>query len=122
MDHGITFLHDLAIVLIVGGITTILFHKLKQPVVLGYMLAGFVIGPHTPPFPLIQDEGTVKTLAELGVVLIMFRMGLHFSLRKLAAVGVTAFIAASLEIIAMLLLGYGAGKLFGWSTMDSIFL
>jgi CPA2 family monovalent cation:H+ antiporter-2 len=122
MEHGITFLHDLAIVLIVGGITTILFHKLKQPVVLGYMLAGLLIGPHTPPFPLIQDEHTVKTLAEMGVVLLMFRMGLHFSLRKLVAVGVTAFIAASFEIIAMLLLGYGAGQLFGWNTMDSVFL
>lgn len=122
MEHGIDFIQDLATVLIVGGFTTLLFHKLRQPVVLGYMLAGLLIGPHTPPILLIHDENNIKTLAELGIVFLMFRMGLHFSLRKLAKVGMTAFIAATFEIVAMLGVGYAIGQFFGWSRMDSVFL
>lgn len=109
-------------VMIVAGLVTITFHRFKQPVVLGYILAGVIIGPHTPPFPLIHDEQTINTLAELGVVLLMFSLGLEFSLRKLRQVGGTAFIAALLEILLMLWVGYQIGRLFGWSTMDCIFL
>src|SRR5687767_13823612 len=86
-----TLLRDLAVVLVVAGAVTILFHRLRQPVVLGYILAGLIIGPHTPPFPLIRDEHTIHTLAELGVILLMFALGLEFNLRKLRKVGVTAF-------------------------------
>src|SRR5262249_15402462 len=92
------------------------------PVVLGYILAGVIIGPHTPPSPLIHDEETINTLAHLGIVLLMFSLGLEFSLRKLRQVGGTAFIAAFLEILLMVWVGYEIGRLFGWSTMDSIFL
>jgi len=120
--HTATFLQDLAMVMIVAGLVTITFHRFKQPVVLGYILAGVIIGPHTPPFPLIHDEQTINTLAELGVVLLMFSLGLEFSLRKLRQVGGTAFIAALLEILLMLWVGYQIGRLFGWSTMDCIFL
>src|SRR5688572_32497807 len=95
--HGIAFLQDLAVVWIVAGLVTVVFHRLKQPVVLGYILAGVIIGPHTPPFPLIKDQETIKTLAEMGVVFLMFSLGLEFSLRKLKKVGVTALIAAALE-------------------------
>lgn len=115
-------LRDLAVVMIVAGIVTLVFHRLRQPVVLGYILAGVIIGPHTPPFPLVHDEASIKTLAELGVVFLMFSLGLHFSLRQLKAVGTTAFIAASLEILLMLWVGYEIGQWFGWSQMDSIFL
>jgi CPA2 family monovalent cation:H+ antiporter-2 len=100
----------------------VLFHRLRQPVVLGYIVAGFIIGPHTPPFALIHDEDTIKTLAELGVIFLMFCLGLEFSLRKLFRVGATAFIAAFLEIALMIWLGYEIGSAFGWSTMDSLFL
>src|SRR5262245_5191260 len=120
--HTVTFLQDLATVMIVAGLVTIVFHRFKQPVVLGYILAGVIIGPHTPPFPLVHNEETIKTLADLGVVMLMFSLGLEFSLRKLRQVGVTAFIAALLEILLMLWLGYEIGRLFGWSTMDCIFL
>lgn len=120
--HDTTFLPDLAVVMIVAGLVTILFHKFKQPVVLGYIIAGVIIGPHTPPYPLIHDEETINTLAELGVILLMFSLGLEFSLRKLSQVGGTAFIAAFLEILLMVWLGYEIGRLFGWSTMDSLFL
>src|SRR3989454_7653451 len=120
--HAITFLQDLAVVMIVAGLVTVIFHRFKQPVVLGYIIAGAIIGPHTPPFPLIKDEETISTLAELGVILLMFSLGLEFSLRKLKQVGHTAFIAAFLEILLMVWVGFEAGRLFRWSAMDSIFL
>lgn len=120
--HHLMFLQDLAIVMIVAGIATILFRQFKQPVVLGYIVAGVLIGPHTPPVQFIHDEETIKTLAELGVIFLMFALGLEFSFRKLQKVGVTAFIAASLEILLMIVAGYEIGRFFGWSQMDSIFL
>lgn len=120
--HAISFIQDLAVIMLVAGVVTILFHRLKQPVVLGYIVAGFIIGPHTPPFGLIHDEDTIKTLAELGVIFLMFCLGLEFSLRKLFKVGATAFIAAFLEIILMIWIGYEIGRWFDWKTMDSLFL
>ena len=120
--HAISFIQDLAVIMLVAGVVTILFHRLKQPVVLGYIVAGFIIGPHTPPFGLIHDEDTIKTLAELGVIFLMFCLGLEFSLRKLFKVGATAFIAAFLEIILMIWIGYEIGRWFDWNTMDALFL
>src|SRR5215207_9663455 len=120
--HDLTFLQDLATVMIVAAVVTVLFRQLKQPVVLGYILAGVIIGPHTPPFPLIADEHAIKTLSDLGVIFLMFSLGLEFSLRKLRAVGTTAFIAATLEIFLMVWAGYEIGRLFGWKQMDCIFL
>lgn len=120
MTH--TLLQDLAVVMTVAAIVTIVCHRFKQPVVLGYIIAGVIIGPHTPPYQLIHDEVTINTLAELGVILLMFSLGLEFSLRKLSKVGGTAFIAAFLEILLMIWVGYEIGRLFGWNTMDSIFL
>jgi monovalent cation:H+ antiporter-2, CPA2 family len=117
-----SFLQDLAIVMSVAALATIIFRQLKQPVVLGYILAGVIIGPHTPPFALIADEHAIETLAELGIIFLMFALGLEFSLRKLRQVGATAFIAASLEILLMLLAGYALGRAFGWNMMDSVFL
>ncbi len=120
--HAISFIQDLAVIMLVAGVVTILFHRLKQPVVLGYIVAGFIIGPHTPPFGLIHDEDTIKTLAELGVIFLMFCLGLEFSLRKLFKVGATAFIAAFLEIVLMIWIGFEIGRWFGWNTMDALFL
>jgi CPA2 family monovalent cation:H+ antiporter-2 len=120
--HHITFLQDLALVMIVAAIVTVLFRQLKQPVVLGYILAGVIIGPHTPPYQLIADKDAIETLSELGVIFLMFSLGLEFSLRKLRVVGATAFIAASLEIVLMVWVGYELGRLFGWKQMDCIFL
>lgn len=120
--HGIAFLQDLAVVMIVAALVTVVFHRLKQPVVLGYILAGIIIGPHTPPFPLIHNEDTINTLSDLGVILLMFSLGLEFSLRKLKQVGAPALIAALLEILLLFWVGYETGRLFGWSLMDSVFL
>jgi len=120
--HGLEFLQDLAVVMIVAGLVTILFHRFKQPVVLGYILAGFIIGPHSPPFSLITQEESIHTLAEVGVILLMFSLGLEFSLGKLKKVGGTAVLAACLEILGMGWIGYELGKFFNWTNTDSLFL
>jgi CPA2 family monovalent cation:H+ antiporter-2 len=120
--HGVALLQDLAVVMIVAGVVTIIFHRLKQPVVLGYIVAGVIIGPHTPPFPLIHDENTIKTLSELGVILLMFSLGLEFNLRKLKQVGAPALLAAILEILLLFWAGYEIGRFFDWPLLDCIFL
>jgi monovalent cation:H+ antiporter-2, CPA2 family len=120
--HSVAFLQDLAVVMIVAGLVTVIFHRFKQPVVLGYILAGVIIGPHTPPYSLIHDEATINTLSELGVILLMFSLGLEFSLRKLTRVGVPALIAALLEILLLFWVGYEIGRVFAWPLLDSIFL
>jgi len=120
--HHIIFLQDLAVVMIVAALVTVLFRRLKQPVVLGYIVAGIIIGKHTPPFALIHDQHTIETLSELGMIFLMFSLGLEFSLRKLRSVGATALIAATLEILVMVWAGYSLGQAFGWKPMDSVFL
>jgi K+:H+ antiporter len=120
--HAIQFIQDLAVIMVIAGLITLLFHRLKQPVVLGYIVAGVIIGPHTPPFPLITDEESIKALAELGIVFLMFSLGLEFSFRKLRQVGATAFVAALAEIVLMVWIGYEIGRFFGWSPMDALFL
>jgi len=128
--HAISFIQDLAVLMLTAGMVTILCHRFRQPVVLGYILAGFLIGPHMPLFELagvsqgglINNEDSIKTLAELGVIFLMFCLGLEFSLRKLFSVGATAFFAAFMEILLMVWLGWEVGQFFGWTRMDSIFL
>src|SRR5215212_9714786 len=101
----VAFLQDLAIIMIVAGVVTIIFHRLKQPVVLGYILAGLLIGPHTLKMPVVSDEQSIHTLSQLGLIFLMFGLGLHFSLRKLAQVGTAAFVTGVFEIAVMLLIG-----------------
>lgn len=120
--HSVAFLQDLAVVMIVAGLVTVVFHRFKQPVVLGYILAGVIIGPHTPPYALIHDEAAIKTLSDLGVILLMFSLGLEFSLRKLTRVGVPALIAALLEILVLFWVGYEIGRFFAWPLLDCVFL
>ncbi len=120
--HGAEFIQDLAVIMLIAGFVTVAFNYFKQPVVLGYILAGVIIGPHTPPFELIQDDRTIKIVSELGVVFLMFSLGLEFNLKKLSRVGITAFIAAMAEIVLMTWIGYRIGLYFEWNTMDSLFL
>ena len=120
--HGTSFLHDLAIVMITAGVVTVLFHRLKLPVVLGYILAGILVGSHLPIQPFVEESATIQTLSELGVILLMFSLGLEFSLRKLKEVGIAALIAAMLKILIVVWAGYVLGVCFGWKKMDSIFL
>lgn len=120
--HSIDFIHDLAVIMLIAGVVTVVFHRLKQPVVLGYIVAGVIIGPHTPPSPLITDQHTIDILAELGVIFLMFSLGLEFSLRKLRAVGATVAVAGLAEIVLMIWIGFEIGRHFGWKTMDALFL
>lgn len=114
------FLKTLAMVLGVAAVTTIVFRRLRLPVVFGYMLAGLLVGPHVP-FPMIADSDTVHTLSELGVILLMFSLGLEFSLRRLMRGGWAVLIVAVLEIALMVGFGYTAARLFGWTVLQSIF-
>ncbi|MBK8163000.1 MAG: cation:proton antiporter [Gammaproteobacteria bacterium] len=120
--HTVNFIQDLAVIMLIAGVITVLFHRLKQPVVLGYILAGVIIGPHTPPFPLITEQATINMLAELGMIFLMFSLGLEFSLRRLRQVGMTALAAALAEIVLMIWIGYEIGRFFGWQSMDALFL
>jgi CPA2 family monovalent cation:H+ antiporter-2 len=120
--HVIAFIHDLAIIMLTAGVVTVVFHLLRQPVVLGYIVAGVLIGPHTPPYSLVTDEETIRTLAELGIVFLLFSLGLEFSLRHLRQVGATALVSAIAGIVTMLSLGYAIGRAFDWSVMDAVFL
>jgi CPA2 family monovalent cation:H+ antiporter-2 len=120
--HAAGFIQDLAVIMLIAGVVTIVFHLLRQPVVLGYIVAGVIIGPHTPPFQLVQDPHTIQILAELGVVFLMFSLGLEFNLKKLSRVGVSAFVAALVKLGLMIWIGYGIGTLFGWGRMDALFL
>jgi len=115
-----SFLSDFTMVLCVAAVTTILFQKLRQPVVLGYLLAGLILGPHVS-IPLFAHEDTVKTLAELGVILVMFSIGLKFSIRRLVRVLPSAGLTSLIEISVMMWLGYNAGHFMGWTHLESIF-
>jgi monovalent cation:H+ antiporter-2, CPA2 family len=120
MDHPSHFLANLAIVLGVAALTTVLFHYFRQPVVLGYLLAGLIIGPHLP-IPLVADEHTVHTLSELGVILLMFSLGLEFSLSKLARAAPTAGIIALVQCSVMLWLGYVTASALGWTPLECLY-
>src|ERR1700679_4217425 len=115
-----SFLSDFTMVLCVAAVTTILFQKLRQPVVLGYLLAGLILGPHVS-IPLFAHEDTVKTLAELGVILVMFSIGLKFSIRRLVRVLPSAGLTSLIEISVMMWLGYTAAQFMGWTHLESIF-
>lgn len=125
MHEELNLVHDLALIFISAGIITLIFRSLKQPLVLGYIVAGFIIGPHFDILPSsisILDEGTVKVWSEIGVVFLLFALGLEFSFKKLLKVGGPAVITAITEVVSMLCIGFFAGHLLGWSTLESIFL
>ena len=120
MHDAHDFLQNLALVLCVAAVTTVLFQRLRQPVVFGYLLAGMIVGPHIP-IPLVADEAMMKTLSELGVILLLFSLGLEFSLRKLLRIGPTAGLVALAQSSGMIWLGYVLGQLFGWTTLESVY-
>ncbi len=120
MHEAHHFLINLALVLCAAAVTTALFQRLHQPVVLGYLLAGAIVSPHTS-FPLFADEETIHALSELGVILLMFSLGLEFSLAKLLRVGPTAGLVAVIECSLMIWFGYLTGQLFGWTVLESLY-
>jgi monovalent cation:H+ antiporter-2, CPA2 family len=122
MGHLPDLIRDLALILIAGAITTLIFRKIRQPLVLGYIIAGFLVGPHFRLFPTVADNDNIEILAEIGVIFLLFSLGLEFSFKKLARVGGAASITAFVEIAFITVAGYFGGKWMGWSTMDSLFL
>ncbi len=115
-------LQDLALILTIAGFTAFIFHKLDQPKVIGYVLAGLIIGPNTPPFNFIHDEQIIRTLGDIGLVFLMFSLGVDFNLRRLRTVGGTAFIVALLDVAIMLWIGFILGRFMGWAPVESLFL
>ena len=122
MGHLPALIEDLALILFSGAVVTLLFRKLKQPLVLGYILAGLLVGPHISLVPTVIEEGNIKTLAEIGVIFLLFSLGLEFSFKKLMRVGGSASVTAFVEIAFILVAGYLVGKWMGWGQIDSIFL
>ena len=113
---------DLALILVVAGAVTLLFKRLKQPLVLGYIVAGFLVSPHMPYTMSVVDESDIQTWADIGVIFLLFSLGLDFSFKKIIKMGMSPVIAALSIIFSMMTLGICTGHAFGWKNMDSIFL
>ena len=113
---------DLALILVVAGFVTLLFKKLKQPLVLGYIVAGFLVSPHMSYTMSVVDQGDIQTWADIGVIFLLFSLGLDFSIKKILKMGASPIIAACTIIFSMMLLGVIVGHSFGWKEMDCIFL
>ena len=121
--HGLPeLITDLTLIAIYAGLTTLIFKWLKQPVVLGYVLAGIIAGPYLTFFPSITDKENIKIWADIGVIFLLFSLGLEFSFKKIVNVGKTAVITGMMNIIFLLFIGYSTGLLLGWSTINSLFL
>lgn len=120
--HLYPLISDLGLILMTAGVAILLFKKIRQPLVLGYLIAGFLAGPHFTLFPSVKDVHNVEVWAEIGVIILLFSLGLEFSFKKLMKVGGTSSVTALVQIVSMVFLGYLVGQLMGWSSMDSIFL
>lgn len=116
------FISDLALILIVAGVVTILFKKLKQPLVLGYVVAGFIVSPHMPYTMSVIDRSSIQTWADIGVMFLLFSLGLDFSFKKIMKMGISPVISTCTIIFCMMTLGIIVGHSFGWNRMDCIFL
>lgn len=116
------FVKDLALILVVAGIVTIVFKKLKQPLVLGYVVAGFLVSPHMPYIMSVADRADISTWGDIGVMFLLFSLGLDFSFKKILKMGASPIISTCSIVFCMMMLGIVTGHLFGWSRMDSIFL
>ena len=117
-----SLVQDLAVILIVAGIVTLLFKKLKQPLVLGYIVAGFLVSPHMPLLPLAVDKENIQSWADIGVMFLLFTLGLDFSFKKILKMGSAPVIATLTIVFSMMLLGICVGKMFAWSQINCIFL
>jgi len=120
--HLEPLISDLGLILMTAGIAVLLFKKMKQPLVLGYLIAGFLAGNHFDFFPSVTDMKSVEVWAEIGVIFLLFSLGLEFSFKKLMKVGGTSSITAITQILFMVVIGYFIGQWMGWGKMDSIFL
>ena len=122
MSEELNLVRDLAVILISAGAFTIISKALKQPLILGYILAGFLVGPHISWFPGISSEETVHQWSEIGIIFLMFGLGLEFSFKKLLKVGSSALVTAGSKFLGVFVIGFVAGQAMGWTAMESIFL
>ena len=113
---------DLALILMVAGVVTLIFKRLKQPLVLGYIVAGFLVSPHMPYTVSVMDETDIQTWADIGVIFTLFSLGLDFSFKKIVKMGASPVIACIVIVFCMMMLGISVGHGFGWDRMDCIFL
>lgn len=113
---------DFSVILVVAALTILLFHRLRQPIILGYIIAGMLIGPYLTFTPTIQNISVIEALADLAIVFIMFSLGLSFSFSKLRSVGLVASVTGTIEIVSMVMIGYTVGLALGWSDVDAFFL
>lgn len=120
--HLAPLIFDLTLILVVAGIATVICHYIRQPIVLGYLVAGLIVGPYTSPIVQITDVDNILIWAELGVIFLMFSLGLEFSFRKLVKVGFPATITGLLEVMGMIGIGFALGDFLGWNFYDSLFL
>lgn len=117
-----SFISDLALILISASLVTLVFKRLKQPLVLGYIVAGFLAGPHMPYTPSVSDMSSIHTWADIGVIFLMFTLGLEFSFKKIVKMGIGPVIASCSVMFCMMSVGNMVGHLFGWGSMNSLFL
>ena len=122
MSELAPLISDLALILICAGVMTLVFKRLKQPLVLGYIVAGFLASPHFTLTPSVIDTASIHTWSEIGVIFLLFALGLEFSFKKLVKVGGTAVIAACAIIFSMIMIGMTVGWTFGWKSMDCLYL
>ncbi len=122
MSELAPLISDLALILICAGVMTLVFKRLKQPLVLGYIVAGFLASPHFTLTPSVIDTASIHTWSEIGVIFLLFALGLEFSFKKLVKVGGTAVIAACAIIFSMIMIGMTVGWAFGWKSMDCLYL
>lgn len=123
MVHLPALIQDLGVILVTAAVVSVIFKSLKQPVVLGYLIAGVLVGPYIHFMPTVTDTASLKVWAEIGVIFLLFGLGLEFSFKKLTQVGVSASITAVFEMLFMIAAGFYAGRIgLGWSNMDSLFL
>lgn len=122
MENMPALVSDLALILILAGAVSLLFKWLRQPLVLGYIVAGFLAGKHMPYMPSVEDAGSVETWSQIGVIFLMFTLGLEFSFKKIISQGAKPLITACLVMLCMMAVGNSAGHIFGWQRMDCLFL
>lgn len=122
MSEELNIVRDLAVILISAGVFTIISKALKQPLILGYILAGFLIGPNVTFFPGITNEATMHQWSEIGIIFLMFGLGLEFSFKKLLKVGGSAIVTAAVKFIGVFLIGFVTAQALSWSFMESVFL
>ncbi len=122
MNISSSVVADLAVIMTIAAVVVFIFYRLKQPMIIGYLIAGIIIGPYTPPFGLVSQPAVFSATADMGVILLIFAIGLKFPLGRLLTVGRVSAGVAAIEIFIMLLLSYGVSRLLNWPLMDALFL